>query len=649
MKKILALLMALAVCVGMLSVTAYAAGGSVSTSSATVERGKSVSLTVSIGSNPGVSNMTCTVNYEESAMTLDSIDPIDLGAGDWTNGSTPFWDAMENDTSTGQILKLNFTVKSDAAKGDYPVSVSIEAFNLEEEEVPFSVNAGTVTVTIPLCANHDFDEGVVTKPSSCESAGVRTYTCEICGFEKTETISASHKWGEWEPTAATCDKEGSKTRTCSACGDTETEKTADATGHAWGAWTQTKAPGCETKGEETRTCGTCNKTETRAVDDTGHKEDKWVKVDDTQHKLICKNDATHTLKTENHTWDTQVTTLAPSCVKGNRHDTCKCGAQRDVELDPTGKHATEDWTDSKDGENHHGKCDGCGKDLSDGHNLIKDEVVDPDCVNAGKIKYHCKDCNAKVEVPDKPATGKHSYTVFVSKDATSHTYKCSGCDATETKDHAWNKGQITTAATCKDTGVMTSTCTTKDCGQTKTETVPVTNKHSYGAWAAVEGTDNHERVCTVCTVAKETKAHDWKPFDKVLPSCVAEGKNTYKCSLCPATKEETVPVDESAHDYAYAEGDASGHRVSCKNEGCDLKPHTEEHDMHETNKVENGKRVWECAGCGHKELVKIPVNAADLDDVPKTGDITGQIVAFVICGMAAMMGVVFTFKRKAAK
>ena len=48
---------------------------------------------------------------------------------------------------------------------------------------------------------------------------------------------------------------------------------------------------------------------------------------------------------------------------------------------------------------------------------------------------------------------------------------------TESGQHTWNDGQVTTAATCTENGVMTYTCTT--CSDTKTEVIPATG-HAYG-------------------------------------------------------------------------------------------------------------------------------------------------------------------------
>ena len=49
---------------------------------------------------------------------------------------------------------------------------------------------------------------------------------------------------------------------------------------------------------------------------------------------------------------------------------------------------------------------------------------------------------------------------------------------TESGQHTWNDGQVTTAATCTENGVMTYTCTM--CSDTKTETIAATG-HAYGA------------------------------------------------------------------------------------------------------------------------------------------------------------------------
>ena len=42
---------------------------------------------------------------------------------------------------------------------------------------------------IPATGDHVWDEGEVTTPATYDAAGVRTYTCEVCGREREEAIA----------------------------------------------------------------------------------------------------------------------------------------------------------------------------------------------------------------------------------------------------------------------------------------------------------------------------------------------------------------------------------------------------------------------------------------------------------------------------
>lgn len=58
--------------------------------------------------------------------------------------------------------------------------------------------------------------------------------------------------------------------------------------------------------------------------------------------------------------------------------------------------------------------------------------------------------------------------------------------------HKWNSGKVTKAATCKEDGVKTYTCTVTGCGATKTEPVAKLTTHIYGA----------DNKCTECGIEK---------------------------------------------------------------------------------------------------------------------------------------------------
>lgn len=75
--------------------------------------------------------------------------------------------------------------------------------------------------------------GKVTKNATCESNGVKTYTCS-CGDTYTENIAKTgHSYDNGKVTKnATCSAAGVKTYTCKNCGATRTESIS-ATGHDW--------------------------------------------------------------------------------------------------------------------------------------------------------------------------------------------------------------------------------------------------------------------------------------------------------------------------------------------------------------------------------------------------------------------------------
>ena len=76
----------------------------------------------------------------------------------------------------------------------------------------------------PPAHTHTWNDGVVTTPATCTAAGVKTYTCTVCGETKTEAIAAfGHKWNEPTVVYAANGNKGTKTYTCTVCNETKTE------------------------------------------------------------------------------------------------------------------------------------------------------------------------------------------------------------------------------------------------------------------------------------------------------------------------------------------------------------------------------------------------------------------------------------------
>lgn len=67
---------------------------------------------------------------------------------------------------------------------------------------------------------HIYGNGVITKAPTCSAAGIRTYTCKICGETKTESIAKTAHTYVTSITRAAVGKNGSIVKKCSVCGET---------------------------------------------------------------------------------------------------------------------------------------------------------------------------------------------------------------------------------------------------------------------------------------------------------------------------------------------------------------------------------------------------------------------------------------------
>ncbi len=177
--------------------------------------------------------------------------------------------------------------------------------------------------------------------------------------------------------------------------------------------------------------------------------------------------------THEHSYKAVVT--APTCTaKGYTTHTCACGdSYVDTYVDALG-HA---WDNGK--------------------------VTKPATeTETGTKTFTCTRCGeTKTETIPK-LTHEHSYKAVVTaptctaKGYTTHTCACGNSYVDTYVDalgHAWDAGKVTEAPTETKTGVKTFTCTR--CGETKTETIPVTNCPS-AVFTDVQGGDHwaHEGI-----------------------------------------------------------------------------------------------------------------------------------------------------------
>ncbi len=124
-------------------------------------------------------------------------------------------------------------------------------------------------------------------------------------------------------------------------------------------------------------------------------------------------------------------------------------------------------------------------------------------------------------------TGNADLTLYAVWNHTTHAYTA----------------KVTKAATCTTDGVRTYTCS---CGASYTETIAKLG-HSYGAWTKLNDTQ-HQRVCSRNSSHVEKANHTWNAGTVTkAATCVATGVKTYTCTVCKATKTETIAVNASNH------------------------------------------------------------------------------------------------------
>ena len=480
---------------------------------------------------------------------------------------------------------------------------------------------------------HTWDEGKITKEATCSETGVKTYTCSRCGGTKTEEIpKTKHNYEEHVVKAPTCTEKGVSYYVCKNCGLTTSRRQTPATGHIH---TEVRNQKDATYKEEGYTgdtyCKDCGKKlETGTVIpklvETEHDYGEWVldqaptcKKYGARHR-ICKNCGDRevdVLDKVDHSWELVSTTPATCTIGEIQHYKCSdCGKTKDVTLsNPLGEHSwdegkvTQKATCTEDGEKTY-TCTVC--------NTTKTEVIPAaghqhkEVRNAKKATCtedgytgdtYCKDCGEKLEAGSVIKKLGHTWdNGGITKEATEteegiKTYTCKTCGETKTESipitsHHWDQGTITKKATCTENGEKTYHCTDEGCDKTWIETIPATgHQHTelIDKKTATCGEDGYsgDLYCKDCgqliskgAVVKAT-GHSWDS-GKVTEAatCKKEGTKTYTCSICGDTKTEAIPKKEHSFD----EGKVTK-KATC---------------------TEDGLKVYTCKNCGEtkEEILK---------------------------------------------
>lgn len=228
------------------------------------------------------------------------------------------------------------------------------------------------------------------------------------------------------------------------------------------------------------------------------------------------------------------------------------------------------------------------------HHYQEQVIKAATCEKNGEKKLICSDCGDE-KTETIPALG-HKYGVWTSLDDQQHQRICEN-DQThvEKEDHNFNGGVITKAATYQEEGTKTYTC--RDCGFTKTETIPIL-----------------------------THVHNYQLTNTKAATCDEKGMKTYTCTICGDRYTEDIPV--LGHDYGnWQKFNDLVHERVCKNDHnhVDKQPHRYDEGkiIVASTCTQTGVKIYTCQDCGYTKRESIPTIEHDYDD--------GQIVVAPTC------------------
>ncbi len=343
---------------------------------------------------------------------------------------------------------------------------------------------------------HTYGEGVVTTPATEEAEGVMTYTCTVCGYAKTEAIAKleptvhTHSLTIVDEVAPTCTDTGVKAYyTCSDCD----EIFADAEGN-----TTIEAP-----------------------------------------EIIPAKD---------HIEEPFGTTIEATCTTAGQTAGIMCSVCKEVlvpqKLTGTAAHSFVEYTSNNDATctkngTEYAKCENCTfvdiRNIADSMlaHVYTEKISDKDhlktaavsCLEKNTYWYDCATCDAVSDelFYESDIIGTHNVSADWTSEEGKHFHKCTNEGCTYVEDEA----------ECSDV----TTDTDHKCDVCGADGV---SDHVYSAWEKVDE-NNHKHICTCGN--EEVKAHEWNEGEETkAPNHTKEGEMTFTCTLCPATKTESIPV-----------------------------------------------------------------------------------------------------------
>lgn len=327
-----------------------------------------------------------------------------------------------------------------------------------------------------------------------------------------------------------------------------------------------------------------------------HSVSAWQSAGDTSHTGVCT--LCGETQTENHSWGEPTGTDAACTAEGMKTYTCsRCPATKTETISATG-HSFGSWT-YVDGINHKRVCPVCNAEETVAHSQSTETVTQAaTCTEEGKKDLICV-CGHIISKDVAIPRIDHAYGTWTA-DAATHSRSCTECSDVDSKNHKFDKVTVVKAATCKDAGELTKTCST--CGYTSVpESIAKLTTHTYdnscddtcnvceekrdaghkfsSVWS--KNGIGHWYTCTVCGEKKDENKH--------IPGPAATEEKEQVCLTCAYVM---MPKKNHVHDYEKTwSTDDAGHWYACT--GCDGQKSFAVHSYDDACDTE-------CNDCGYK-------------------------------------------------
>ena len=192
--------------------------------------------------------------------------------------------------------------------------------------------------------------------------------------------------------------------------------------------------------------------------------------------------------------------------------------------------------------------------------------------------------------------------------------------------HGYNSWTITKEATCLETGQKTRSC--KYCGDIWTETIPIA-EHDVGTEWLSNGAQ-HWKECASCGEKSDAASHEWDDGSITRqPDYNREGVKTYTCTVCGATKAESIPklaCQTHSYDSGKVTTQATSSREGVKTYTCTVcgaaKTESIPRLACQTHSYDSGKVTTQATSSreGVKTYTCTVCGAAKTESIPRTND-----------------------------